>query len=430
MLTGGDGARELEAAVGIGCHALLVGLPLCSDDEYEALDSLSQLVDKSLVRTMPAGEETRYYLLEPLRQYSAARITVDEAADSGGQHARYFQELAEGAAPELQGPQQLEWLARLETEHDNLRAALTFGLESDDVEVAQRIAAALMWFWAIRCHVPEATDWYERVLAADSTPTKARAWALVQAGFTRPMVRLHDLEGCLELLREAQGQFVDLGDDEGVMTARMYIAQNLWFQRDLETASDLIAGIQADHQASGFEWGDAFARLFLGSAAWLMGNVQLSYEHYTKSLELFAGLQDIAQTAWVLLPLANIAMVTNEPERATALYEESLALMGDIGDRQGLGAVLLGMGLAALLRGEAEEAEQTLVRAQTQLRESGGGLGLSWPLSHALVDTHTHDLFLDATRRYEAGVNLPADEWVQMVYSDGEALRAHVRSEL
>ena len=91
------------------------------DDEFEALESLGQPVDKSLVRSMPSGEETRYYLLEPLRQYAAARITPDDAAVAGGRHARYFQDLAEQAAPELRGPAQLEWLARLEIEHDNLR---------------------------------------------------------------------------------------------------------------------------------------------------------------------------------------------------------------------------------------------------------------------------------------------------------------------
>ena len=79
-----------------------------ADDEYELLESLGQLVDKSLVRTVPTGGETRYALLEPLRQYAAARTTADETVEIGGRHARYFQDLAEEAAPELRGPDQLE----------------------------------------------------------------------------------------------------------------------------------------------------------------------------------------------------------------------------------------------------------------------------------------------------------------------------------
>jgi non-specific serine/threonine protein kinase len=184
-----------------------------TDDEFEALDALSQLVDKSLVRTIPTGQETRYQLLEPLRQYAAARITAEEAAAAGAEHGEYFRDLAEQAAAELHGSAQLQWLARLEAEHDNLRAALAFGIASDRVEIAQRIAAALMWFWVIRRHVAEAMEWYDRVLGADDTPTQARTWALAQAGFIRPMVRLDDLDGCLALLREAQERFVDLDDD-------------------------------------------------------------------------------------------------------------------------------------------------------------------------------------------------------------------------
>ena len=136
-------------------------LPACgavsgAEDEYEVLESLGQLVDKSLVRTVPAVDETRYYLLEPLRQYAAARITGDEVAEAGGRHARYFQDLAERAAPELRGPRQLEWLERLETEHDNLRVALAWSLQAGEVDIAQRTTAALSLFWLVRRHVAEA----------------------------------------------------------------------------------------------------------------------------------------------------------------------------------------------------------------------------------------------------------------------------------
>ena len=101
-----------------------------ADDEYEVLDSLGQLVDKSLVQSEHAGDEARYHLLEPLRTVAAARSNADEADETGGRHARYFQDLAERAAPELRGHRQLEWLERLETEHDNLRAALAWGVDA------------------------------------------------------------------------------------------------------------------------------------------------------------------------------------------------------------------------------------------------------------------------------------------------------------
>ena len=408
-------------------------LPACgaasgADDEYEVLESLGQLVDKSLVRTMAAGEETRYYLLEPLRQYAAARITAEETAEAGGRHALYFQDLAERAAPELHGPNQLDWFSRLTTEHDNLRVALAWGLEAGDPALAQRTAAALYWFWIVRRHVAEGTEWFDRVLAVKGGLSTARASALLQAGFISTMVRVDDLEACRAQIREARAQFIELGDGQGVQTAETYDAILLWWQRDFEASSSGLAEIQVAHRADGFEWGDAFCGWFLGSVAWLAGDMTRAYEHYTQSLELYRRIGDLTFIAWTLLPLANISLESGELDQATALYEKSLPMMEDLGDRHGAGAVLLGLGIAAHFRGETEAPQLLLTEAQTNFREGGGGQGLSWPISNVPIDTSTHDLLLEATQRYQASLNLPPEEWAQMVCSDGDAWRARTVS--
>ena len=407
-------------------------LPACvavsgGGDEFEVLESLGQLVDKSLVGTMPAGEETRYHLLEPLRQYAGARLSQDEAEEAGGRHARYFRDLAEEAEPELHGPRQLDWQARLETEHENLRVAMTWGLEAGDADLAQCTAAALTWFWIVRRHVAEALEWFDRVLAADGGSTKARASALVQAGFVRSWSSPGMLEGCLAQLREAQSRFVELGDEQGVKTAQTYEAVLLWCQRDLEPSNRMFAEIQAVQQADGFEWGEAFANWYLGSTAWFAGDMEQAYEHHNRGLELFRRVGDLTMIAWTLIPLANIALRSNELYEATALYEQSLPIMVDLGDRHGVGTVMLGLGIAAQFRGETAEAQRLLAEAQTNLREGDGGQGLSWAISNALVDTSTHDLLVEATDRYQNGLNLPPAEWARMVWSDWEAWHARIR---
>ena len=398
-----------------------------TNDEYEVLESLGQLVDKSLVQAMHSSDEVRYRLMEPLIQYATARMTGEEAGESRDLQARYFMDLAEQAAPELRGPRQLEWLERLETEHDNLRAAMAWGLEAGHADLAQRTAAALAWFWIIRRHVTEAAEWYNRILAADGGSTKARASALANAGFVSSMVS--DLDECLTRIREAQAQFVDLGDEQGLKTAQTYEAIILWFQRDLEASTPRFAEVQAAHQSYGFEWGDAFCEWFLGSAAWFAGEITQAFEHNSRSLEVFRRVGDLALIAWTLIRLANIALESNELDQATALYNECLPMMDDPGDRHGVGAVLLGLGMAEHLRGETEEAERRLVEAQTNLREGGGGQGLSWPISNVLVDTRTHDLLVEATHRYQSGLDLPANEWTRMVLADGEAWRARAESD-
>jgi len=395
---------------------------------FEVLESLGQLVDKSLVRTLPSGDETRYYLLEPLRQYAAGRITPNEAAQAGGRHALFFRDLAEQAAPELRGPRQLEWLARLETEHDNLRAALMWGLEAGDAELAQRTAAALNWFWIVRRHVAEAVEWFDLVLAAGGGASAERASALVQAGFVSSMIRLDDLEGCMARIDEAHAQFIELGDGQGEMTARLHHAYILWFQRNLDSSSRIIAEIQLALRSYGVEWGDAFCGWFLGSAAWFGGDLTGASSEHSRGLAIFRRIGDLTLIAWTLLPLANVALESGELEEATTLYEECLPIMGDLGDRHGVGTVLLGLGLAAHFRGEADKAQLLFTEAQMNLREGSGGQGLSWAISNALIDTRTHALLVEATHRYQNGLSMPPAEWAQMVIADGEAWRARSKS--
>ena len=399
-----------------------------SDDEYEVLESLGQLVDKSLVQMLHTGDETRYHLLEPLLQYANARISSDEASDANGRHARYFQDLAERAAPELRGPRQLEWLERLDTEHDNLRAALAWGVDTGDADVAQRTAAALNWFWIVRRHVTEAGGWFDRALAIEGGSPEARASALVQGGFMRAMVKQEDLEGCLARIREGLSLFLQQQDGPGLGTAKSYEAVLLWWQRYFEESSPKFAEVQASARAGGFEWGDAFCDFFLGSTSWFLGDLARAREHYTRALEIFQSVGDLAMIAWSLLPLANIALDADELDESATLYNQSLPMMVDVGDRLGVGIVLLGLGMAEHYRGNKDESERLITEAQAHVREGSGGQGVSWGLSNALVDTRTHDLLLDTMRRYQEGVDLPAAEWTRMVLADGEAWHARAKS--
>src|SRR5262249_54839199 len=117
----------------------------------EILDLLSQLVDKSLVLYEDQGGQARYRLLETVRQYGRERLTeAGEVEAVSRQHRDYFLRLAEEAEPKLDGRDAALWLNRLETEHDNLRAALEWSLEAVEGEksdAALRLAGALWRFW-------------------------------------------------------------------------------------------------------------------------------------------------------------------------------------------------------------------------------------------------------------------------------------------
>ena len=160
------------------------------------LDVLTQLVNKSLVTVEREDvEQTRYRLLETIRQYAQDRLLErDEAETTRDRHLNYFLQLAERAEPELRRADQIAWLDRLEMELGNFRAALGWSLQRGCyAEAGLRLAAVLMWFWHIRDHKIEGIDWLERTLLAEACEcgveprsqerTLARSQALNTSGF-------------------------------------------------------------------------------------------------------------------------------------------------------------------------------------------------------------------------------------------------------
>src|SRR5690606_23614704 len=123
-------------------------------DRADVLPLVTALVDKSLVvaadappdAPAPAGG-VRYTLLETLREFALRRlVAAGDAEATRSRHAAWYRDLAAAASPALQGAEQLQWLARLEIDHDNLRAALAWTLETDPPD-ALRLATDLAWFW-------------------------------------------------------------------------------------------------------------------------------------------------------------------------------------------------------------------------------------------------------------------------------------------
>jgi predicted ATPase len=130
-----------------------------------ALDGLAASVDKRLIRRIaePYGE-IRFGMLETMREYALERLGVSgDGTRVRQRHADYYSALAEAAAPRLQSAEQVVWLDRLEAEHDNLRAALSWYTQDDSgAEAELQLAEALGWFWIIQGYLFEGRDWLRR----------------------------------------------------------------------------------------------------------------------------------------------------------------------------------------------------------------------------------------------------------------------------
>ena len=170
--------------------------------DTNVLDALERLVAKSLVIAEQQPEtDTRYRLLETIRQYAGEKLAESGVADAArGRHFAYFLELATRAADALDGPFALEWLDRIEADHDNARAALDWSAEVAPADYAS-LAAAMAGFWDTRGHFTEGFARLEQAIAMHTVRDETRIRALIGAG--QMAYRLDATRLSAEILREA-----------------------------------------------------------------------------------------------------------------------------------------------------------------------------------------------------------------------------------
>lgn len=405
-------------------------------EEWEVLDLLTSLADKSLVVTDPQPDgHTRYRLLETIRQYARDRLAEDESpAEVRGRHQAFFLALVEEAAPQLRGPQQATWLHRLEQEHDNVRLALEWdggeGVEdADSVRLAVlRAAAVMMRFWYVRGYVTEGRKQLERALeqaetlspelrAANTTKaTRARAMRSIgvlahsQGDYEAAQTRYED---SLTLFREADDQ-QGIADGLGTLAwaaysradyaaARPLAEESLAIFRQLgkkqQIASSLgnlglIARCQGDYPAArrlheeslslarelGDNQGISMSLMNLGWVAKQEGDWQTARAMHEESLAIVRELGDKRSIALLLIHLGAVAHTLKDFDAARSLIEESLSLSREVGDKQGIADSLNNLGIIAENRGDRETARSLLTQGLTLYRELGDKGGTAYSL--------------------------------------------------
>ncbi len=271
-------------------------------ESYEALDVLSQLVDKSLVVVGEGPDgQARYRLLEVLRLYGAERLAeTGRTQDVRGRHASYFLTMVETASPELFTAKQVAWLDRLESDYDNFRAAMAWALESDHGEIALRIASALTWFWIYHRHVGDGQEWLERaVLNSEDAPPTLRAVGLARAAMLHAK-KLKDFERLQGWLEESLRLCQEAEWTEGKVEVLWVTGVIAWFEGDFERMSKcfeelgpLLEGVEHTPMMDAFT---AVTHWFQGSAAASRGDNQQATDLIEQSMALArnAGGQEVS----------------------------------------------------------------------------------------------------------------------------------------
>ena len=325
-------------------------------DEAEVLQHLSALVNKSLVQQTHIQHEPRFMMLETVREYALERLEESgESVVSRRQHAAYFLKLAEEEERASQGPLQRMWLDRLETEHDNLRAALSWSLTSQgDTEMGLQLSGALSHFWYVREHHSEARMWLQRALERPSEAIAARAKVLFGAG------RLAWFQGELRrgnaLLEEGLALYKDLGDDAGTAFTLLVLGRIAVSQGDRKRGASLVEEGLALFRQQGNEWAIARALIVLGDVALFEGEVDRAMTNFQRSLDISRDLEDAEGIALSLLYLARGAHMRGEAVRSETLLKESLVVFRESGDSRGIAEVFLELGRVARAQGDSARA--------------------------------------------------------------------------
>jgi predicted ATPase/DNA-binding CsgD family transcriptional regulator len=344
-----------------------------SEINIDSLASISSLIEKSLLQPSDHANGTpRFRMLETVREFGLEQLATSGEWDPAHRRlAEWCQSLAETSYYALLGPQHRQWLARLDAEHNNMRAALAWALDSGEAEIAQRIAFRLSTFWFVRGHQSEGLLWAERTLASSTvTSIKARAGAM-------------NVTAYLTWAR---------GDDE---RATQLWAEAMPLNRQVEGPKDLArslysAGLAAedrgDHdqarrlqeealvlcQQSGETVFAAHVRNALGQIIYRQfGDLNRADAHFTEALHQFRELGDAFGAGLAIANRGRIARDRGDYEQATAMYAEALALHWDNGERGHTARCLNGLGIVAALADQPERAAH-LCGAAEAMRETIG----------------------------------------------------------
>jgi len=379
----------------------------------QVMDTLSALVDSSLVRPQTPGGEPRFSLLETIREYALERLR--EGGDwvaTHDRHAAYFLAVAEPAAAELAGPGQLAWLDRLDTEHDNLLATMSWLADHGPLEQAVRLSLVTWRFWWLRGHAAELARLGDDFVAgSQDLPPLPHALALSAAGFILvangdPARAWQLLEQTLPLYRQDKEKLAEpVTVNALVLVVLGHLAA---LRRDYPAARKLLDQGQVllrelrDDDLIGYD------RLrpprTVAVADSVLGQIRLGQGDNDAAAQLFADGLAVARRAQDWLPLLTLLYdlalarkAQGDLAGAAGHLHEGLALAAQAGDETSAAYYLEVLAAIAAQQDNSQRAVRLFAAARSILDASGSG----W--MHAFVSRVPHDDAVLAALRSQMG---------------------------
>jgi non-specific serine/threonine protein kinase len=344
-------------SVFMGGWTLEAAESICSDASVkneDVLDLSERLINKSIVIMEETQYETRYHMLETMRQYATEKLV--ETEEIRQQHASYFLILAETIEPYLERPEPVSWLDKLEMEHNNFRAALRWAREKGEAELGLRLASALCQFWIMRSYISEGGAQIADFLSLPDCIVEGttRAKALDRAGM---LARYRgDLKHAHEWIAESLSLRRVLGERHGVADSLSNLGFVVLHEGNFVEARQLYSEALSIHRELENQQGIADSLSHLALMAFYEGDYESAQTMDESTLAIWQALGDQQGIAWALQRLGNVKLHQGEHTTARDLFKESLAISNELKFKWGIAFSVEGLAFVAACTGQAARA--------------------------------------------------------------------------
>lgn len=335
----------------------------------DVLEGVSALLDQSLVVLDQGHPQGRYYMLDVVREYAAARLANASEADGvSKRHALYYLALAEEAEPNLTRAGHQDWFGRLDVERGNFRRAMAWVIEHGETVLALRYTAALWRFWRQFGEFTEGRRWTDSALGmAGDAPTSLRARAL------RAAAALAFPQGDYQRLAALAAEAMDLAqrsddpmDTRNALTTAGFVAVS---QGRYQDALDAFAECVAICQRLGPSWQLAISQLNLGTVLLHTGRPGDADAAFAAGLRIYRQLGDDVFAARATNQRAQAALAQGRTGQAASLARDALAEFAGHAERQGIAEALETLAAVAAEQSDPDRAA-TLAGAAAAIRET------------------------------------------------------------
>jgi predicted ATPase/DNA-binding CsgD family transcriptional regulator len=406
------GGCTLEAAEAVAATA--------QELDGDVLEMLSSLVDQSLLQAAEGPDgEPRFIMLETIRDYARERLVASgEDVAARGAHAAHVLALAEQASLMVILPGGDRWLTRLVTEQENVRAAFTWLEETGDAESFLRLAGALGFFWFIRGHNREGSDWLERALARENAAgPRARAKALFGLSLLVPMADDRSAAMFDEGLALSRAVGDTLGTSLGLIGLGMVALYRGDYARAEHCYTESLAQIRGLGDTPIAAAVATAAISELGYVAYAQDNRALAVARFEEALDQDRMVGDTWAAAYELMGLGFVSHDEGDQVRALDLFQEGLALAWSYGDRRSVAMTLSGVAAVVAASGQPEQAARLFGALEALRSASGMPDAAVFPAFRAAAERGVAAVHavLDAdtlTNAWAAGRSLPLEQTI------------------